>query len=78
MANGPSRSEIAEHATSDAFETETDPVFTCDTCGEEFEPWPDSYCGRTFIEKDNCQKCLEPIEPDPMGGWNEDIGRDDR
>lgn len=77
--NGPTRSEIAEHATSDAFPEANDPVFTCDTCGDEFEPWEDSYCGRVFTEKDNCRKCLEDDgKADPMGGWNEDLGRGDR
>lgn len=54
---------------------DTDPVFTCDTCGDEFEPWEDSYCGRVFMEKDNCRRCIEN-EPDPSRGVDRDLGED--
>ena len=50
---------------------------TCGFCGDEFETWVDSYCGRQFIETEFCRKCSEDEgKSDPMGGWDEDQGRD--
>lgn len=36
-----------------------DDTFICDQCGEEFEPFLDSYCGHSFVESETCQSCLE-------------------
>lgn len=53
------------------------PLPTCGVCGDEFEPWTDSYCGREFTETEFCQRCAhDDGKPDPLGGWNEDVLRD--
>ena len=36
-----------------------DKTYICEGCGEVFEPFQDSYCGRTFVEKGTCPKCSE-------------------
>jgi len=53
-----------------------DDTFICDQCGDEFEPFLDSYCGQSFVEAETCRKCGEPKEKDPMGGWDEDMRSD--
>ena len=53
-----------------------DDTFICDQCGEEMEPWLDSYCGHEFVEKEVCQKCSENDGADVLGGWDEDALRD--
>ena len=52
-----------------------DDTFICDQCGEEMEPWLDSYCGHEFVEQDTCRKCSEN-EPDPSRGVDRDQGED--
>ena len=54
-----------------------DTTYTCELCGDEFESWADDYCGKSFMETEKCRRCAEDDgRPDPMGGWDEDQGRD--
>lgn len=55
-----------------SFTPDPEPL-TCSSCGDEFESWTDSYCGREFTETEFCRRCSEDDgKPDPLGGWNED------